>query len=921
MRLDREDSALGGGMQGWTRADLLALLGAVAGFLAVVVAIFPGTRRMVGRWWRSAALHSGFVRRRYARWFVQTYRVAYNVYLDRRERLDLGVTYVSLSLVGTGDVESRLAASRVIADRSASRLLIVGDPGSGKSTLLKAYGVGSIRQRHRLEIGELRFIAYTKEVPFFVPLRRFASAFERTGGSLHTYLVTELLMAQVGLHRHTAEAFLGYLLSAGRCLVLLDGLDELTKARYQVVRDAIYRFAEDRNPATPTHKARLVLTCRRQNFITIRDEWMPAFADRLHALSLFRDTEIFRYVQNLRGSFEAPQSPETFVNAVRAAGTMDLHRTPLVLAMSVGLYLARRTQEVPSSISLLYRAMVTELLGRHNFPTDPVAKVNQFEVRDKYRFLREFALDMAEREGAFQDFDRADILRTARRLAPRLEDVPIDRVGDFVGEIIERSGILSSTSEGHAFTFAHRSIQEYLVAEQLQRNWASGMRRLVAYSDDGEWRQVTLFFASSDHAQVDDFIRNLATKNLELAAHCLAGADASDEVAQEILTRLAAQLHCCAEIDAGLNAMLSATRSPRRPIRDFAVSHVEDVLLDLVTRPEPVRSFGGEVDGTLRVLDALAGTSAAKIAALVPALAASVPDDPRLVGILWRCLVAPGIEKLPASRDIVERLLALVMDPACFASLQCQLPFDRAFITTTLRRSAYPFERGLPLSSNLVTLLAWAEYLNVTPVRANRFYQAKVAGSAIFDGVERALRRTVRIRLHASARIISSAGLLAAIVAIVAIFIHDPRDFLKAGYGVLVMPLAFTLLVTVLTSAGAYLARKNRSSAAQMLEIYIDAGSGNALIALLHRTDRAFALTMTWWSLPYFWALLPLTAWSVFGYLVAGLGVAVILSLTCAKVCSADTRFYLYRPNLYVDMYDDPASRHWLQSANSHADN
>jgi hypothetical protein len=36
--------------------------------------------------------------------------------------------------------------------------------------------------------------------------------------------------------------------------------------------------------------------------------------------------------------------------------------------------------------------MATELLGRHNFPTDPVGKVNEFEVRDKYRFLREFAL-------------------------------------------------------------------------------------------------------------------------------------------------------------------------------------------------------------------------------------------------------------------------------------------------------------------------------------------------------------------------------------------------------------------------------------------------------------------------------------------------------------------------------------------------
>src|SRR5262249_16143570 len=253
--------------------------------------------------------------------------------------------------------------------------------------------------------------------------------------------------------------------------------------------------------------------------------------------------------QNLRGSFESPQSPETFVNAVRAAGTMDLHRIPLVLAMSVGLFLARRTQEVPSSISLLYQAMVTELLGRHSFPTDPTTKANEFKVRDKYRFLREFALDMAERQGSFQDFDRADIVHKASELASRLDDVPTDQVEAFVAEILVRSGILNKVSEDQTFTFAHRSIQEYLLAHPLQRDWARGMRLLSDRAGNGEWRQVTLFFASSDHPQVGDFLRELAGRNLELAAHCLAGADASDEVASEILGALAEQLPGSQTID------------------------------------------------------------------------------------------------------------------------------------------------------------------------------------------------------------------------------------------------------------------------------------------------------------------------------------------------------------------------------------
>jgi hypothetical protein len=40
----------------------------------------------------------------------------------------------------------------------------------------------------------------------------------------------------------------------------------------------------------------------------------------------------------LRAKFKAPGGPEGFFNAVHASGTLELHRAPVVLAMSVGLY-------------------------------------------------------------------------------------------------------------------------------------------------------------------------------------------------------------------------------------------------------------------------------------------------------------------------------------------------------------------------------------------------------------------------------------------------------------------------------------------------------------------------------------------------------------------------------------------------------
>jgi hypothetical protein len=40
--------------------------------------------------------------------------------------------------------------------------------------------------------------------------------------------------------------------------------------------------------------------------------------------------------------------------------------------------------------------------------------------------------------------------------------------------------------------------------------------------------------------------------------------------------------------------------------------------------------------------------------------------------------------------------------------------------------------------------------------------------------------------------------------------------------------------------------------------------------------------------------------------------IGMLFWLTAANLCGRDRRYYLYRPNKFVDMYDDPRNRHWL---------
>src|SRR5262249_61359819 len=60
-------------------------------------------------------------------------------------------------------------------------------------------------------------------------------------------------------------------------------------------------------------------------------------------------------------------------------------------------------------------------------------------------------------------------------------------------------------------------------------------------------------------------------------------------------------------------------------------------------------------------------------------------------------------------------------------------------------------------------------------------------------------------------------------------------------------------------------------------------------------------------------AIIPLAARSLPAYLlVAVLGPLVVFWLPRSKLFSRATRFYLYRPNDFIDAYDDPGSAHWL---------
>jgi hypothetical protein len=943
--------------------------------VAAVIAIVPMFRDAAVRAWRWALLRGGVPYARYASHFVKVYGSYANPYLNREERLDLRSTYVPLSFRGEADEQQVQPAAAVLADLSQPRTIIVGSPGSGKSTLLQAHGVGvlgveSVSGTVNLLGRRVSVFRRARVTPFLIRLRDLATFLDPDaprapgGNVIVEYLIREVLVKQefFKTDEHAAQ-FLRVTLTSGHTLVMLDGLDEVPDAKLGVLLSAIDDFISDGNEAHPTRRARILLTCRSQNFDLLRGGWIDsAFAPyKLCSLAPLGDGDIMAYLNKFgyqqRFSslkkqpplFRTEQGPQRFFDAIREDDKIDLLRVPLVLAMAVSLY-AEAPELIPSSIGKLYQDMVEEMLDRHSFRGVPdqadraaVAhtrgraatrhaaqrrrnaqsrySLNEFQVVDKYSLLRQFALEAARQTGGFGDFTRQSLEAFAATRANSLNMGGQPEA--FVEEIINHSGLLAGAGRDDDWHYAHRSIQEFLAAEELRLDGAGDF--LLDRAGAVDWRQAIQFYTvGQESRQIDAFLRSLADRNPELAVRCLQACRPSVPAVQEVLGRLAAR-----STDS-VTALAAATRCPLAAVRALAIARLKEAILD----PAGVFSDASlGIEEMLPLLDSLTRTNAADIAAVLPPVIDRVPDDPRLVRPLWQCLNADGFEDhLEAGGQVVGRLLRLAADRAAFADLSAQERRDPGFLDA-FREHAYPFRRGLDRGHNLVTLLAWASYLEssgleITPEPSgslpeaslggrptaaaafNQFWLARMAGK--LRTLEEDRRRTISFSLCWPARLVSGLLFLGALGISCYGLVTDPGQFLHPfGWLSLLLLLGLMGIPTLL-----WLIYDSSCNGFPKPFQVTEAGDTYGCVLFWLMEEH----TPEWLLIVFQIGAIP----AAFGASAVVLGHAsvpteVVLAaiqiafwVTDLQLFSGRRHFYPYRPNPYVDAYDDPRSRHWL---------
>ncbi|NOS88682.1 MAG: NACHT domain-containing protein, partial [Methylococcaceae bacterium] len=670
----------------------------------------------------------------YRRNVIDQYGKLINIYLGITEFLSLNQVFVPLTLratrrTATPNPTQPPSTQAILTDPEQKRLLLLGAPGSGKSTLLRALAVGISRHE---------WPQFNGLIPVLVSLRDYAQ--KEPAQPLFTWL-TEHELPRFGIAK--PHSLLAAMLAKGRVLLLLDGLDEVAGERFDSINRAIAQFLTDYDPKA---QCRVLLTCREQNYDALPDDQhYPRLGFKPYRVAELRDAEIRAIVHRRQTSFTDKQKslPNYLAQVFRDSSILQLHRNPLLLTLSMGVFLHKPGEEIPHNLGQFYEQALDNLLRRHDFREAHSGQpANRYKAECKFKVLRYFAhqnlmaASIANRD--FETFNFQDIKAAAQALAEQGRvDYKPDAAHEVVKEIQMQAGLLNALQDGNCYLYAHRSLNEYCAAAYLNRLNAAGFDLLSEHLTDTAWRQVIIFYAAidDDNDNAVHLVTQLQTlahsehnpQLLALAGHCAAVlVQPRPELRLSLLADLATALQAETAItmrETLLKSLLALGNS-----RDTALRQRLDVLMRQLLEAGHIDELIDEISRletavALQFLSYLASSPepSRKITAL---RGLSQFDSLDTIPLLWQLLGdfrAVG-EAASASATLSRLLVLLAEDGAVERLNECAVPLlDVA--TRQQVHEVYPFLPVAQPATAFAVLLLWAKQAGVAGAATDTAWQ------------------------------------------------------------------------------------------------------------------------------------------------------------------------------------------------------
>ena len=433
-------------------------------------------------WDRISDQLSGDVADKILRWFNRgrraKYRAAYLKYLYYSHRtfdikglstqgiyaLELEQIFVDLSIAPDAKFPENPIPSELttgghsiweyLAAPNTCRLAILGAPGGGKTTLLKHVALTLATDR------KLRGASVPDYLPILLFLREHVDAIVADP----KLRLVEALSASLELMDEQPPAgwFEAYL-DAGKCLIMLDGLDEVASAEY---RQKVVAWVDMQMKVYG--ECPFILSSRPHGYRS------NPLSGVLHlVVRPFNREQIERFVNNwyLANEIASYQKLDAGVEMAAKKGARDLLKriydardiaelaiNPLLLTMIATLHKYRSS--LPGRRVELYAEICEVLLGRKDQASGVAIELTPAQ---KISVLQPLAFSLMERKTREIELDAA-----AEVIAAPLKLVTAAmQPSEFLELIRNRSGILVEREQG-SYGFSHKTFQEYLSATHIQ---------------------------------------------------------------------------------------------------------------------------------------------------------------------------------------------------------------------------------------------------------------------------------------------------------------------------------------------------------------------------------------------------------------------------------------------------------------------
>jgi energy-coupling factor transporter ATP-binding protein EcfA2 len=489
---------------------IVSIFGAIAYSISVFAVLYANAvfEELRKRWVKSTAdwidtevrlFLSGFLKRYYQH-LIYRHRV-FNVRGLRTQgtfTLELQNVFVDLvisaqnpqaltaSLLQEGNSSTKLSIWKLLSSNldSYKTLAIIGPPGSGKTTLLQ-YIVLTFAQNRQLDY-DSHLLAY---VPIFLFLRDHKQRILADHPSL-----AELATEQES-NLHPPSNWFQRLLERKKCLVLLDGLDEVAdeKQRRIVVEwvdKQIELYGGNRFLVTSRPFGYRTTPLKTATVLEVQPfsiEQVKQFVENWYLAN-----EILSFGKDDPGVREtASKSAADMMHRLRAAPPLAaLAINPLLLTMITMVH--RYRGALPGRRVELYSEICEVLLGHWRSAVGLVDPLTSIQKRSVLQPLALYLMRNKRREISTKE--AIDVLREPLKEVGRTDNSdPIK----FLEEIEKQSGIMLERELGE-YTFAHLTFQEFLASMQILETHKDSL--LLDNVEDPWWHETIRLYAAQTNA-------------------------------------------------------------------------------------------------------------------------------------------------------------------------------------------------------------------------------------------------------------------------------------------------------------------------------------------------------------------------------------------------------------------------------------